>query len=707
MAEWAKAWIAQTLGVLEAAYGVPPTEPLSDPLDELIACILSQHTTDAASLPAFERLKVRFPTWEALASADLSTLASTIREAGLANQKAKAIQAALERVRRDRGEFSLEYLRDLPTDVAQQDLMSLPGVGPKTAAIVLCFALGRDVLPVDTHVYRVAVRLGWVPEVGEGRAHAFLARVVPDGLARRLHLALIQHGRSCCTARNPRCSSCPIRARCPAADESSVQLRESLLRAQPSLEAGLRLVPKRGPRRRLRLLTLWQWALKKARTKAQIGYSEEQLASAWPRTLRRKSTLSVPAIEAANLRHRVAEALGPSARLVWEWIEAQPDPERLYACLLESEEALHRVATVAESAPALVRSVSHDQAFTLSLFEVGVPEFLVSLDFAPDEPPAAMAATLSRAANRLAISWVLDPVQDLGAGLADLYDRFIRYVCGRLCLNVDVLAMGSYGTREMELGSDLDLAILARSDGDDAQAAAVTFIAFCAALAKHGAPLQLDFGIESVLRGPGLAPVRSYDGLQQYELEAMTMAERFGLGHARVVWGDPVAANLLQRAAYAVPLTPERLRELVACKRRHESQNVLPKHRRRDVKRGIGGLGDIEWFVHLHELRYPTATQAGTTTDMAQRVRNIASARLINAAECEEILEARRHLQEVRHRLILLGLTRDVVPENPDKLARLAHEFGYADANDFLSIHERVVSRVRSIYEEGLERLKA
>jgi glutamine synthetase adenylyltransferase len=92
---------------------------------------------------------------------------------------------------------------------------------------------------------------------------------------------------------------------------------------------------------------------------------------------------------------------------------------------------------------------------------------------------------------------------------------------------------------------------------------------------------------------------------------------------------------------------------------------------------------------------------------MAQRVRNIASARLINAAECEEILEARSHLQEVRHRLILLGLTRDVVPENPDKLARLAHEFGYTDANDFLCIHERVVSRVRSIYEEGLERLKA
>lgn len=195
--------------------------------------------------------------------------------------------------------------------------------------------------------------------------------------------------------------------------------------------------------------------------------------------------------------------------------------------------------------------------------------------------------------------------------------------------------------------------------------------------------------------------------MKQYELESMDFAERFGLGNARMVWGNSEADVILQRAAYAVPLTPERLREIVAAKRRYEAEHVQPKHRRRDVMRGQGGLTDIEWFVHLHELRFPTATYAGSTVDFDKRIANIASARLINSVERDELIEARRHLKEVRHRLILLGLSRDVVPENPDKLARLAHDFGYADGNDFLSYHERVTETVRAIYEEGLERLKA
>lgn len=212
---WTKAGIRKLVEALEQEYGTGDDRQRLDPMDELISCILSQHTSDAASFPTFFRLRERFPTWEQVARLDEQRLANEIRGAGLANQKARSIRAVLSELRKRFGGYTLEPLRQMEMDDARRFLVSLPGVGPKTAAIVLCFGFGLPAIPVDTHVFRVAWRLGLIEKrVGAERAHDLLQRMVPPDLAYRFHLALIRHGRKTCHARKPACGNCVVRWRC-------------------------------------------------------------------------------------------------------------------------------------------------------------------------------------------------------------------------------------------------------------------------------------------------------------------------------------------------------------------------------------------------------------------------------------------------------------------------------------------------------------
>ncbi len=184
-------------------------------MDELISCILSQHTTDVNSFPAFTNLRSTFPDWQSVVDAGPERVAEVIRKAGLANQKSKNIVSCLKAIHERTSEYSLEFLRDMPTLEARTWLMSLPGVGPKTASIVLCFSMGKGTIPVDTHIYRVSWRIGIIPEgLGEVKAHDLLMNIVPVDMAFRYHIDLIQHGRVVCRAPLPACDQCPITDMC-------------------------------------------------------------------------------------------------------------------------------------------------------------------------------------------------------------------------------------------------------------------------------------------------------------------------------------------------------------------------------------------------------------------------------------------------------------------------------------------------------------
>ena len=184
-------------------------------MDELVSCILSQHTSDATSFPTFHALRKRVPEWADVVALGPERLADIIRPAGLANQKAKSIIGVLKEIGKRNGAFDIEFLRNAPMEEGRSWLLSLPGVGPKTAAIVLCFAFGKPAIPVDTHVFRVSWRLGLIEKsIGEAKAHKALEAAVPPTLAFRFHTALIQHGRQICKAPKPNCESCPLTRRC-------------------------------------------------------------------------------------------------------------------------------------------------------------------------------------------------------------------------------------------------------------------------------------------------------------------------------------------------------------------------------------------------------------------------------------------------------------------------------------------------------------
>jgi endonuclease-3 len=204
----------RTHDLLLEAYGEHPWHPRS-PVATLVNTILSQNTNDVNRDTAFERLRERFPTWEQVRDAPEEELVEAIRPAGLGPTKAPRIQGALQRITEREGEITLDFLRQMSTEEAREWLTDLPGVGPKTAAIVLCFALGKPAFPVDTHVHRVSGRLGLIPEgTGREKAHDVLEEIVPKAIYYPFHINLIAHGRTICHARNPACERCPLRSEC-------------------------------------------------------------------------------------------------------------------------------------------------------------------------------------------------------------------------------------------------------------------------------------------------------------------------------------------------------------------------------------------------------------------------------------------------------------------------------------------------------------
>lgn len=199
---------------LKAEYGDHHWHPY-DPVATLVSTILSQNTNDVNRDRAFERLREQFSTWEAVRDAPRKELTDAIRPAGLAPTKAPRIQEALHRITEQRGEIELGFLNEMALEEARAWLLGIPGVGPKTAAIVLLFALGRPAFPVDTHVHRVTRRLGLIPaKTNREKAHKLLEDLIPPEIYYPFHLNLIEHGRAVCHARNPRCDQCILQAQC-------------------------------------------------------------------------------------------------------------------------------------------------------------------------------------------------------------------------------------------------------------------------------------------------------------------------------------------------------------------------------------------------------------------------------------------------------------------------------------------------------------
>jgi endonuclease-3 len=189
-------------------------------LDELVLTVLSQHTSDINSGRAFEGLQARFSTWDEVIAAPTNEVADSIRAGGIADVKAARIQAILREIEGRERAIDLERLNEMSDGEVERYLCSLPGVGPKTAACVLVFSMGRAAFPIDTHVHRIVQRLGWVGEKDNAEVvHRQLTPRIPPDIRYPLHMALIEHGRTICKARMPRCSDCVLFDMCDAGPE--------------------------------------------------------------------------------------------------------------------------------------------------------------------------------------------------------------------------------------------------------------------------------------------------------------------------------------------------------------------------------------------------------------------------------------------------------------------------------------------------------
>jgi len=194
---------------------------LDDPLETLVLTILSQNTTDTNRDRAFASLIERFGNLDAVRTAPIADIAASIRVGGLHQQKARSIQAVLRRIFEERDGLDLSHLAALPLADALRWLLESPGVGPKTAGIVLLFAFDKPFFPVDTHIRRILIRLGLIRRSDD--PHALVNEWLPadTGLMRRLHLDMIRLGREICRPKRPACNSCPLAARCDGRRESS------------------------------------------------------------------------------------------------------------------------------------------------------------------------------------------------------------------------------------------------------------------------------------------------------------------------------------------------------------------------------------------------------------------------------------------------------------------------------------------------------
>jgi endonuclease-3 len=207
--------------ILVDFYGYPDWRNPLPPLDELVSTILSQNTNDINRDRAFDALTARYPSWEEVRDADEQDVINTIRPAGLANQKGPRIQNILKEIAAQRNSLDLSFLNDMPTEEARQWLLKFKGVGPKTAAIVLQFSLGKPAFPVDTHIYRVTGRIGIRPaKMTADQAHVYMEKLLPEEAYYPAHLNIIRLGREICNARKPICEQCPLNRICDFYAES-------------------------------------------------------------------------------------------------------------------------------------------------------------------------------------------------------------------------------------------------------------------------------------------------------------------------------------------------------------------------------------------------------------------------------------------------------------------------------------------------------
>jgi endonuclease-3 len=206
---------AKIADVLQGFMGDYKWRRRRNPLDQLIATILSQNTSDLNSGRAYRSLRERFPKWEDILAADVKDIADAIRAGGLADRKSRCIKETLSWIKATYGRLNIDFICKMEPEEVYETLCQIKGIGVKTVSVVLAFACGKDVFPVDTHVNRICDRLGLVPpNSSPEKTFRLMQGLFPKGRGIPFHVNMIDFGREVCKSQNPKCHQCPLTRYC-------------------------------------------------------------------------------------------------------------------------------------------------------------------------------------------------------------------------------------------------------------------------------------------------------------------------------------------------------------------------------------------------------------------------------------------------------------------------------------------------------------
>lgn len=408
----------------------------------------------------------------------------------------------------------------------------------------------------------------------------------------------------------------------------------------------------------------------------------------WYTSVLRQSPSSEP-------REQVLQRAGSDAAILSQWIDAIPESETYYASLLENQSSLERVTKIAHAAPALVPMLKAHVSVTEQVLSGEILEPAEGL-----AKQGELAKAIKRAWLRTVVRWVLDPATDLGNALSDIYDETLKSLLEPTGL--DTIALGSFGGRELALFSDLDVVFWKHGalDHELDEKQAQTVLASVQALRRSGAQIELDLRLRP--EGKKGRLVHSAESFAQYAEAKMEPWERLALGRARA--SEPLPSQILE-AAFGKPLDQVTVTSLERVKRRVENERVPVQYRRRHIKLGPGGQDDVLWAVGLLWWKHLGALKPNVSS-VIERTKWLAEERLIAPEEARAIDSAWRFFAELRLRLGLLGYDDEVLPENPDKLARLGAVCGWGGANDVLAQNEDHANTVRTFLEHTWESLE-
>ena len=429
-----------------------------------------------------------------------------------------------------------------------------------------------------------------------------------------------------------------------------------------------------------------------------VGALEDELLSRRSEVRRGFETMFGP------LLGKVDDGIG--AELSWLNEEYRP-------ALQENVSSRARFLQVTEQAPAVIHYLQQSPSVLEQVMSGEIQEWVDSRErFKPlrrHYDRGEMQRALRNGWLRTILRCVLADVNGMGVRLAEHFQAAIEVLAMHWGNSTSVVGLGSFAAGEMSPGSDADLLVLV---GDDEERMMVersvqSALIELGKLKALGVPFSVDFRLRPEGRNGRLAVTP--EGLRKYAATFMEPWERFALGRANVVFGDQAMGKVVQEVAYGDDFGREDLEQLLHMKERIERERVKPGQRDRHIKLGRGGLDDIVWLLQLWML-VKSGSVAGLDVvplNTVDRVRILVAIGVLDVVEQEAILEAHEYLTAMRNSLYLLGVGDDVFPENPDRLAALGRRFGLDDPNAVLALHQKQAGRVRSIFEEGITRMKA